>query len=404
MNPPAATNPSLLIYEPRTEGHHLAWLRFIAEDLLGAGFRLTLAVDQRPGTADRLRDQLGPVLDAAAVLNAYNVSGRRRGGSKIKSVAWCLDQAGAENVFLGELDEIASACWRRAAVGLRPPASLRGRLGGIYHRPRFMAAPRWSPNRWLKETGFRRLLHAGWLRQLVFLDEFLARDRQAENPRAPIFFLPDPCLETPPGDPAEARRILDVPTDRQVLLFYGTGARRKGLHLAVAAFEMLPAAERAFLLCVGQQQPDAGTARGLQRLVAQGRARVINRYVSAAEEKLSFAACDAVLLPYVGHFGISAVLSQALAAGKPVIASDEQLLGRLVREQDAGLLFRSGDAADLRRAIEKLLAATADDWSRWRTAARNYAARHSRTAFRAALLTALAPPRPDLTCLPPKTS
>ena len=43
MTPPASkTGEHLLIYEPRIEGHHLSWLRFITEDFLSAGLRLTL--------------------------------------------------------------------------------------------------------------------------------------------------------------------------------------------------------------------------------------------------------------------------------------------------------------------------------------------------------------------------
>jgi glycosyltransferase involved in cell wall biosynthesis len=381
----------LLLYEPRTEGHHLAWLRLVAGNLLNAGFRLTLAVDRRPGAESQLHDQLGELLGQVPLFNAYDVSGRRHAGGMANSVAYCLEQTGMESVFLGAFDEIASSCWRRAAVGVLPPARLRGRMGGIYHRPRFMAAPRWSPNRWFKGMGFRRLLRDGWLRQLLFLDEYLARDCRSEFPNAPISFLPDPCPEDFNGDVQDARRRLELPPDCRVFLFYGTGARRKGLHLAVAAFRELPPTEPAFLLCVGQQNPSGQTADGLKQLEAQGRARLINRYVSVAEEKLSFAACDMVLLPYVGHFGISAVLSQAMAANKPVIASDEQLLGRLVREHNAGLLFRSGDAAALRQTVQKALTASDDERSRWRVAARQYAERHSRAAFRAALLESFAP-------------
>ncbi len=390
-----AASPSrfehLLLYEPRTEGHHLAWLRFITEDLLSAGFRLTLAVDQRPGAEGKLRDHLGESVNQVTLFNAYDASGRRHADGKAASVAYCLEQTGTENVFLCVIDEIASSCWRRAAFGLLPPARLRGRMGGIYHRPRFTAAPRWSPNRWLKELGFRRLLRGGWLRQLLFLDEYLARDCRSEFPDAPISFLPDPCPADFGGDAADARQKLALPADRRVFLFYGTGARRKGLHLAVQAFLALPPDDPAFLFCVGQQNPDPPTADGLKTLEAQGRARLINRYVSVAEEKLSFAACDLVLLPYVGHFGISAVLSQAMAAGKPVIASDEQLLGRLVREHDAGLLFRSGDADALRQAVQKALTASDAERSRWQAASRQYAERHSRAAFRAALLASFAP-------------
>jgi len=390
---PGRSREHLVLYEPRTEGHHLAWLRLITEDLHSAGFRLTLAVDLRPGTDAMLRDHLGGLVKEVTLVNACDAPGRSPAGGKIRSVAYCLEQSGAENIFLCSFDEIASSCLRRAACGFLPPAILRGRMGGIYHRPRFKAASRWSPDRLLKVTGLRRLLRGGWLRQLAFLDEFLARDWHAEHPAAPFFFLPDPCLDIYHADSADARRQLEVPPDRRVFLFYGTGARRKGLHLAIEAFQQLPPDSPAFLLCVGQQAPDGQQAAGLKQLEAQGRARIINRYVSTAEEQLAFAACDMVLLPYVGHFGISAVMSQAMAATKPVIASDEMLLGRLVREHQAGLLFRSGEVQALRQAIQNGVAASSGDWSRWRAAAQNYAGRHSRTAFRAALLAALRPGR-----------
>jgi glycosyltransferase involved in cell wall biosynthesis len=390
MTPPVASrNGHLLLYEPRTEGHHLAWLSLITEDLCRAGYRLTLAVDLRSGAEAKLRDHLGKFYDEVTLFNSYDANGLRHLGGKAKSVAYCLKQSGAENVFLCAIDEIASSCWRRAAFGLLPPPSLRGRMGGIYHRPRFRAAPRWSPSRLMKETGFHRLLRTGWLRQIVLLDEFLARDYQAEYSNFPIFFLPDPCLDVYHHDPVDARRQLEVPLDHRVFLFYGTGGRRKGLHIAIEAFQNLPPDSPAFLLCVGQQTPSKRTAEGLKKLEMQGRARIINRYVSIAEEQLSFAACDMVLLPYIGHFGISAVLSQAMAANKPVIASNEQLLGRLVREHQPGLLFRSGNPAALRQAIQNGLAARAEDWSRWRVAARNYALQHSRAAFSTALLAAM---------------
>jgi glycosyltransferase involved in cell wall biosynthesis len=385
----ASPRRTLLLYEPRTEGHHLGWLRLIAEDLLSADFRLTLAVDLRPGTEVKLRDHLGGLTEKVTWFNAYDTKGRRHLDGKAESVAYCLELSGAENVFLCAMDEISSSCWRRAAFGLLPPPILRGRMGGIYHRPSFIMASGWSPNRLLKEAGFRRLLCNGWLRQVVLLDEFLARSCQMKYPNSPFFFLPDPCLNIYYDNSADARRRLEVPPDRRVFLFFGTGARRKGLHLAVEAFQKLPPDSPAFLLCVGRQTPDRLTAVGLKKLEAQNRARSINRYVSTTEEQLSFAACDIVLLPYVGHFGISAVLSQAMAANKPVIASDEQFLGRLLRKYKAGLLFRSGDAVALRQAIQNIIAAPNEDWERWQAATRSYAEHHNRAAFRSALLASL---------------
>ena len=378
-----------LLYEPRTEGHHLGWLRFIVEDLRSAGFRLSIAADLRPESRERVEQNLAGWLDQVTLLSAYDESGRRHLDGKARSVAHCLEISGAENVFLCALDEIASDCWRRATFGLRPPAVLRGRMVGIYHRPRFLAAPNWSLDRRLKLPGFQRLLREGWWRQMLFVDEFLAAELQAAHPAAPIFFLPDTCPRGYDHDRVSARNHLEIPPDRKVMLFYGTGARRKGLHVAVEAMLQLPPESSAYLLCAGRQNPAGQTASGLARLMRENRARLLDRYVSIEEEKLCFAASDAVLLPYLNHFGTSGVLSRAMSARKPVIVSNEQLLGRLTREHNLGLVFPSGNVGALRDKIietEKLSEAAA---ARFAAAAKRYAEIYSRAAFRDALLRSL---------------
>lgn len=383
-------NPKhLLLYEPRTEGHHLGWLRFIVDDLLSAGFQLSVAADLRPASKDRVLRQLEGIPGKVALLSAYDEREKRHADGKAKSVAHCLQLSGAQTVFLCALDEIASDCWRKATLGRRPPRELHGRLGGIYHRPRFLAASSSRADRWLKTPGFQRLLGEGWFQQILFLDEFLAQDLQSRYPSAPLFFLPDPC---PPGYrsvAATARQRLNLPEDRRIFLFYGTGARRKGLHLVVNAMLQLPAHVPAFLLCAGQQDPSGQTAAGLQELVRQNRAQLLNRYVSEEEERLCFAASDAVLLPYVNHFGTSGVLSRAMSAGIPVIASDEQLLGKLTREHQLGFLFPSGDTAKLCEAIDRVAHLTPNESLFFAAAAARYAERYSRDAFRTALLHSL---------------
>ncbi len=387
--PPTGDPDHLLVYEPRSEGHHPTWLRFLAEDLLSGGYRLTLAVDTRAAAEKILRDSLGELHERVTLVPALDPLGRPRGGSVVRSVETTLAESRARRVFLGEFDEIASAMFRRAATGLKPPARLHGRVGGIYHRPRFMAAPWWSPNRFLKQLGFRRLLNAGWLNPLLFLDPGLHRARKAEFPRAPLCYLPNPCPLPYPGERHTARRELGIPPESWVFLFYGGGYRRKGLHLAVEAFLGLPEAVPAFLLCVGRQNPDPQTAASIDALTRQRRAVLINRYVSSAEEAASFVACDVVLLPYLNHFGISAVLTQAVAAGKPVIASDEQLLGQETREHGLGLLFPSGNVAELRARLLEAASLTPEKRAAFGGAIARYAAAHSRAAFRDALLQAM---------------
>jgi glycosyltransferase involved in cell wall biosynthesis len=383
----------LLIYEPRTEGHHLSWLRFITEDLLSAGLRLTLAVDRRPQSEARVREHLGELQSEVTLMSARPAP-NKWWQARAAVVAECLRASGAANVFLCALDEIASDCWRRAAFGLYPPKILHGRMGGIYHRGLFLTAPPGSAKRWPKESGFQKILRQGWLRQLIFLDEYLTAELQAKLPGAPIHYLPMRSPENfAPGDQAGARRQLGLPAGPRVFLFYGTGGRRKGLHLAVRAMRELPAETPAFLLCAGQMNPEGETARGLDELVRGNRAKLINRYVTSEEEKLCFAASDVVLLPYMNHFVGSAVLSQATAAGRMVIVSDEGLTGKLARHHELGLLFPTGDAAGLRDRMRETALMDATKLAGHARAAARYAEACSPAVFRRALIKAVVSPK-----------
>lgn len=381
----------LLIYEPRTEGHHLVWLRFVVDDLLSAGWRLTLAVDDRPESFERVRKRLGPSLEKVTLLSVWDKSGNRLGGSGANAVAECLAKSGADRVFLNTFDEIASPLLRSAAIGRMPPAGLHGRMGGIYIRPRFLACRRFSVNEWLKAAGFARLMKNGWLSHLLFLDPWIREACQTCFPQTPVFYLPDPSPDDFAADGAKARSHFEIPAGRKVLLFYGGAYRRKGLHLALEALLALPPDSPAFLLCAGQQMDDPLVQKGLTTLAAQGRAKVISRYIYEEEEKLLFAASDIVLLPYIKHFGNSAVLSRAGGAGKMVIASDEELVGRLVRKYNLGLLFPSGDAAAFRRSIGQALEAKPEELALWQAAAFRYAQQSSRAEFRRILTQSFLP-------------
>jgi glycosyltransferase involved in cell wall biosynthesis len=374
----------VLVFEPRVEGHHLGYLKAIAEEFLGAGYRLTLAIDTRAGAFAAIRAEFAGMLDRVTVLPAHNPPDARK--DRLVCLATLAAQSTADLVFLPNLDEIGSTMMRRAALGLSPPAVLRGRLCGIYFRPRFLGRLGLSPNQWLKALGFRRLLRDGWFSLLLLPDPYLQAALKARAPHAPAVFLPDFFPEHFVADRNNARQALGLPPDARAFLFYGAGYRRKGLGLAVRAMLPLDRSSPAFLLCAGRHKADRETRRGLARLTQEGRARVIDRYITDEEEKQLFAAGDVVLLPYRRHFGSSGVLVRAIGAGLPVIASDEELIGRLVRERGLGIVFRPGDAAALRQAIDRAARASQQEMAGWRAAALKAAPDWSRQAFRAALL------------------
>jgi glycosyltransferase involved in cell wall biosynthesis len=387
--PVSATPVRVLLFESRIEGHHLPWLKMIAEDLLSGGVSVSLAVRQDAEARRCLAVELGDLLSRVPVLSITDEPAGLGAGRQLQRAGELRVESGAETVFFCCLDEVASACLRRAAIGWLPPRALRGRFGGIFLRPRFLKPGRWSLNDAVKGVGFRRLLRNRCLGPVLFTDEWLCERALQQVPGAPVFPLADPPTQEFRMPPFTARAALGLATDRRVFLFYGGPYRRKGLHLAVQAFLALPADAPAFLLCLGSQPQDPETARGLCALAERGQALALNRRVSAEEEQAAFCAADIVLLPYLQHFGSSGVMAQAATAGKPMIASDEELVGRRVRDFGMGWLFRSGDAPELREVIEQVARLKQNELQVFVRSVGDYARRFSRAGFRATLLSAL---------------
>lgn len=379
----------VLIYEPSVDGHHVGWLRFITEDLLGAGCKLTLALDTRAPAMKRIQDHMADLLPRVKLISALPDVGDKTKVTSPTRVAACLKESGASLAFLANFNDIASTVFRCAAAGLMPEESLRGRLGGIYFRPLFLNASALSPNQALKKIGFRRLVKNGWLNPLLMIDPLLCGLAQEKYPDAPVHLLADPYPENFHADRAAARKQFNLPDDKFVLLFYGGGYKRKGLHLVAEAMRTMSAPGKAFLLCAGLQPKNEELARDLELLRSQGRAEIVNRYVSAEEEKQLFAACDMVLLPYIRHLDGSGVLSRAAGAGKPALASDEYLIGHVVRQYGMGLLFESGNVPKLKQAIVHAASATPKELAAWQAGAQAYAKNCSRAAFRSALIQAV---------------
>jgi glycosyltransferase involved in cell wall biosynthesis len=382
-------NRHVLIFEPNVDGHHVGWLRFITEDLLRAELLLTLALDMQTEAMKRIGDQMADLLPRVRVISAIRSNADRTKVIPSAQVAACLKESGATLAFLAQFNDIASAMLRRAAFGLMPDAVLRGRLGGIYFRPLFLNASSLSPNQALKQIGFRRLVANGWLNPLLMIDPLLYEIAKKKYPGAPIYSLADPYPENFHADRVASRQKFNLSDNKFVLLFYGGGYKRKGLHLAVAAMRGMTSLNKAFLLCAGLQPKKERLAGELSALHAEGRAEIVNRYVTAEEEKQLFAACDAVLLPYIRHPVGSGVLSRAAGAGKPVIVSDEYFLGHVVRQYNMGLVFPSGNVPELQKAVARACSASVEELSKWETGARAYAKTCSRDIFRSALVTAV---------------
>ncbi len=379
-----ATRCHILIFEPRVAGHHLTWLKYVSQDFLAKGYHLTLAIDKRPQTASRYDRLLAELQVPVQIISIYDGRGKLYGGSKTAALAAALARSGADHIFINNFDDIASNMFRRASMGSYPPDILRGRLSGVYFRPRFLPNPFWPPGNFIKRVGFQRLVKKGWFLHLFLMDEYLCQEHAHRYPAAGLHFLPDPWSGDFSTGTLSARQQLNIPRDRLVFLHYGLGARRKGLHLAAEAMSRRPEA-KWHLVCAGKLKTDRHLMRRLKHLENSGKATVLDRYVSDGEQQLCFCASDAVLLPYINHFGSSGVLSLAAAAGKIVIASDSGLLGRRVRDHSLGICFSSGNSTALSHAMAQVETMSSEQKLSFAANAISYAGRCDRKAFRRAL-------------------
>jgi phosphatidyl-myo-inositol alpha-mannosyltransferase len=128
---------------------------------------------------------------------------------------------------------------------------------------------------------------------------------------------------------------------------------RKGFAILLRAFEML-AAERPGLrlLVAGHGDADEALAKTpgwlRDRIVMLGQ-------VSDADKVRVYHSVDVFCAPNTGGESFGIVLAEAMAAGAPIVASDLDAFRHVLRRGQAGLLFPTGNAAELAAAAGQML-------------------------------------------------
>jgi glycosyltransferase involved in cell wall biosynthesis len=154
-----------------------------------------------------------------------------------------------------------------------------------------------------------------------------------------------------------ARHELGLDPDEKVLLFFGNIAPYKGVEDLLRALATLVHEGGRFTLILAGRVKDRTCEAyyaELESLIAALQLRQYVRkeirYVPDREVSLLFRAADVAVLPY-RRVDQSGVVALACAQGVPVIASDVGSLKTDVIEGETGLVFRSGDVADLASTI-----------------------------------------------------
>jgi glycosyltransferase involved in cell wall biosynthesis len=167
-----------------------------------------------------------------------------------------------------------------------------------------------------------------------------------------------------------------------LLLFVGRLVEKKGVQYLIEAMpEVVHQVPDVQLLIVGE----GDLSYDLRALVRSQQMEKVVRFLGRADHDeipAYLAMCDWLVVPSIVDAagqteGMPVVLLEALASGRPVVASRVAGIPDLVVDGENGFLARPGDPVDLARQI--VLAICEPDWQRFSDAARRAAESHDWT-------------------------
>ena len=150
-------------------------------------------------------------------------------------------------------------------------------------------------------------------------------------------------------DPERARLAAQAPgSDRLRIVFVGQAVERKGLPLLLHAFEALREHIPTELTVIGPSSEELGPL-----MVDDRGVRVLGK-VDDARKREELGRADVLCAPSLHGESFGMVLTEAFAAGTPVIASDIAGYRDVVRGDVDGILVPPGDAQALAEALRDL--------------------------------------------------
>jgi teichuronic acid biosynthesis glycosyltransferase TuaC len=170
-----------------------------------------------------------------------------------------------------------------------------------------------------------------------------------------IYLSRDATRFTPADDKREIRARLGLPAENVVAIYVGGLVESKGMNeLAAAAEPLLRKYLDLQLVCVGDG-PCRDTMVRLAGRLGRESAVILPGNVPPEEVPLWLQASDFLVLPSYSE-GLPQAVLEAMNCGLPVVATRVGGVPEAVRDGRTGLLVEAGNAAQLRDAMERMIA------------------------------------------------
>lgn len=156
------------------------------------------------------------------------------------------------------------------------------------------------------------------------------------------------------GASRKVREKYNINKNLPILLQIGIVTRYKGLEMLVEALTGIE--DDYHLIVAGYNQEFTDSEIQTFKNKLGNKVTFDLHYLSEDEYAEYLSACDIVMLPYCKRFdGASGPLVDAVSLRKPVIASDHESLGDIVKKHALGLLFEVENVSSLQLAIQRAL-------------------------------------------------
>jgi glycosyltransferase involved in cell wall biosynthesis len=175
-----------------------------------------------------------------------------------------------------------------------------------------------------------------------------------------IDFIPHGIIPVQnPPNLTDARKKLNLPQDRQIILFFGGIRPNKGLDVLIRALEIIKARNQRVLLVIAggllgrfsfEQYSDM-----IKKADLSDNVQTFIQFIPEEEVDYFFAASDLAVLPYLKFEAQSGVLLRAYAHKKPVVVSNVGAMGELLSADNIGLAVEPGAVEPLAMAVINVL-------------------------------------------------
>ena len=367
------TSPrEVLILEPDAEGHAQEWLQHLAEFVAADPAAAAISVVAPAPLCTALSRSMPVVADGRIRFIALTPRELKLCTHRSLSIAafarwWTmrryLARTGADSGFFLSIDLLCLPL----ALGLRAAGKP---ISGVLFRPsvHYRALGKYQPSSaerlrdLRKDLLYRLMLRNPSVRTVLSLDPFFPLHAESHyNHGVKVRPLPEPPIMVP-SDGGAAPAVDFVPPGRVGLLLFGYLTERKGPLAVLDALRLLPThiGSRTALLLAGRIDPTIHSAikercSTLAREQPELWLRIEDRWLDRAELAVLVERSDVVLAPYQRFVGSSGVLMWAARAGRPVLAQEYGLVGRLTRDHRLGAVADSSDPAHLAREIERMI-------------------------------------------------